>query len=142
MKKSPKIMVLRLREIIYTAIFLALGILLVVLLIRMFTSPEDSSAASADIYVPGVYTSALQLGSRYVDVEVTVDADRIRGARLVDLDESITTMYPLMEPAMESLEEQLLACQSTDQIVHMESRKYTSQALLTAIEKTLQKAER
>lgn len=142
MKKSPKIMVLRLREIIYTVIFLGLGILLIVLLIRMFTAPEESSPASAAIYVPGVYASSLQLGNRHVDVEVTVDEDCIRGVRLVNLDESITTMYPLMEPAMESLEEQLLACQSTDQIVHRESQKYTSAALLSAIEQTLEKAER
>lgn len=37
MKKKPRIMVLKLREIIYTLIFLALGIFLIVLLIHMFS---------------------------------------------------------------------------------------------------------
>ena len=70
MKKKPRIMVLKLREIIYTLIFLALGIFLIVLLIHMFSGKAGAEASADSKYVPGVYTSALLLGSRHVDVEV------------------------------------------------------------------------
>ena len=81
MKKKPRIMVLKLREIIYTLIFLALGIFLIVLLIHMFSGKAGAEASADSKYVPGVYTSALLLGSRHVDVEVAVDEDRMRVLR-------------------------------------------------------------
>ena len=142
MKKKPKIMVFRLKELIYTAIFLALGVFLIYLLVHMFSSDNENAPANADIYVPGVYTTSMSLGTQEVDVEVTVNADQIQSIRLVNLSESVATMYPLMEPAIENLEEQILASQSLDQVVHEESQKYTSTALLGAIEKTLEKAIR
>lgn len=81
MKKKPRIMVLNLREIIYTLIFLALGTFLIVLLIHMFSGKAGAEASTDSKYVPGVYTSALLLGNRHVDVEVAVDEDRIQGIR-------------------------------------------------------------
>lgn len=140
MKKNPKILVLHMREIIYTLIFLVLGILLIVLLVNMF-SPHKSSAPTSS-YIPGIYTSSLTLGSRQVEVEAAVDADRIRGIRLVNLEESIAVMYPLMEPAMEALEEQILSSQSPDQIIPSGTQKYTQTALLNAIKEALDSAKK
>ena len=54
MKKKPRIMVLKLREIIYTLIFLALGIFLIVLLIHMFSGKAGAEASADSKYVPGV----------------------------------------------------------------------------------------
>ena len=139
MKKKPRIMVLKLREIIYTLIFLALGIFLIVLLIHMFSGKAGAEASADSKYVPGVYTSAL--GSRHVDVEVAVDEDRIQGIRLVDLDESVTAMYPLVEPAIASLEEQILASQSVEQVALEEDSRYTGTLLLNAISNALSLAE-
>lgn len=141
MKKKPRIMVLKLREIIYTLIFLALGIFLIVLLIHMFSGKAGAEASADSKYVPGVYTSTLLLGSRHVDVEVAVDEDRIQGIRLVDLDESVTAMYPLVEPAIASLEEQILASQSVEQVALEEDSRYTGTLLLNAISNALSLAE-
>ena len=142
MSRKARIMVFRLKEIIYTAIFVALGVLLIVLLVHMFSSKSEDTPASGSIYIPGIYTTSMTIGGQTMDVEVTVDADHINSIRLVNLDESITTMYPLMEPTIENLEEQILAAQSLDHVVHEESQKYTSTALLQTIEKTLEKAKR
>lgn len=138
--KKAKILVFRLKEIIYTVIFVALGVLLIFLLVHMFSSGGDAEAGSG-VYTPGVYTSTLTVGSQTVDVEVTVDADHINGIRLVNLNESVTTMYPLIEPAIEDLASQILASQSTENLVFPESQKYTSAALLSAIEDALAKAQ-
>ena len=55
MSSKTKIVVLRMKEIIYTAIFLGLGILLVLLLFIMFRPSKDAPAASDQVlYTPGV----------------------------------------------------------------------------------------
>ena len=138
--KKARILVFRLKEVIYTVIFVALGVLLIFLLVHMFSSGGGAETGSG-VYTPGVYTSTLTVGSQTVDVEVTVDADHINGIRLVNLNESVTTMYPLMEPAIEDLASQILASQSTENLVFPEAQKYTSAALLSAIEDALAKAQ-
>ena len=58
MSSRTKIVVLRMKEIIYTAIFIGLGILLITLLFIMFGPGKDTSetaSAPAAVYVPGVY---------------------------------------------------------------------------------------
>ena len=93
------------------------------------------------MYTPGVYTSSLSLNSQAVDVEVVVDADNINSVRLVNLDEAVATMYPLMEPTLESLASQIYATQSTENISFGDDNKYTSQLLLQAINAALDKAK-
>ncbi len=137
--KKARIMVFRLKEVIYTLIFVALGVLFIFLLVHMFTSGGDAET-SGGVYTPGIYTSTLTVGSQTVDVEVTVDANHINAIRLVNLSESVTTMYPLMEPAMEDLASQILASQSTENLAIPESQKFTANALLQAIEDALAKA--
>lgn len=144
MAHKPKIMVLKMRELIYTGIFLVLGIILVILFILMFR-PEKKTTVKTPIhtekYTAGIYTSSITLGDSVLDVEVTVDADHINSIRLNNLSETTATMYPLVEPAIEELEEQILKQQSTDNITWESGGKYTAQVLLGAIEEALDIAE-
>ena len=60
LQSKTRIIVLHMKEIIYTVIFLLLGILLIVLLASMFLpGKSDKSSSAKKIYTPGVYTSAL-----------------------------------------------------------------------------------
>ena len=70
-----------------------------------------------------------------------MDADRIKAIELVNLSESTTAMFPLMEPALESLASQIYDSQSLDHIQYSEENKYTSMMLLDAIGAALKKAE-
>ena len=136
MSAKTKIMVVRMREVIYTGIFIVLGIVLIILGILMFRpqgTAEKKTPGSNHKYTPGVYTSPITLGDNVLDVE----ADRINGIRLNSLSETVSTMYPLVEPSIEHLEEQILQKQSTSGITSEESGRYTSQLLLDAIEKAL-----
>lgn len=134
------------KEIIYTAIFAGLAILLITLCFIMFrrgnengTETEAAESQKA-AYIPGIYSSALTLGSEQVNVEVTVDRTQIRAVALVPLSEAVATMYPLMQPAMESLSEQIVTTQSTQNLTYPDSSRYTSMALLRAINRALAKA--
>lgn len=143
MSSKTKIIVLHMKEVVYTIIFLILAILLGVLIFFMF-GPGKSMATSGSIsgkYTPGIYRSSITLNSNTFDVEVTVEADRIKSIDLVNLSESTQAMFPLMEPALESLASQIYTSQSLENIEYSSDQKYTSMVLLSAIEDALKKAE-
>lgn len=147
MSSKTKIVVLHLKELIYTGIFAVLGILLIILLIIMFLPKNDKKNAvttmtqtSTNTYVPGVYTTSLILNDNVVEIEVTVDEKNINSIRLVNLDEAVTTMYPLIQPSFESLASQIIVNQSLDGITYPDDSKYTSMILLNAISASVEKA--
>lgn len=139
MSAKTKIVVLHMKEMIYTAIFAGLGILLILLLIFMFL-PKQKDAAETMTYVAGVYTSTIQLNDHTMDVQVVVNQDEIQSISLVNLDESVATMYPLMEPAVENLADQIIAKQSTENISYSEENQYTSLVVLNAVNDAIEKA--
>lgn len=153
MGAKTKIMVFRMRELIYTGIFITLAIILVILMIVMFrpksasapgtsaSETQGSAAVSQAKYIPGVYTTPVSLSGNALDVEVTVDSDHINSIRLVNLSDTVTTMYPLVQPALEELSEQICGAQSTEGITYSEDSRYTSQVLLEAIESALSAAQ-
>ena len=154
MNSKTKIVVLRMKELIYTGIFVLLGILLILLLVTMFapgkkdeSATEDDiqntpveEAAPAELYQPGVYTSSIMLGGNAIDLEVTVEKDYIASIRLVNLNETVATMYPLMEPALENITAQIYTTQSLENITYPEENQYTSMVILDAIESAVAKA--
>ena len=149
MSAKTKIVVLHMKELIYTGIFAVLGILFVVLLIMMFlpgdkkedTPRQDPDIAeTASLYIPGIYTTELVLGSQSIDVEVIVDKNSVTSIRMVNLNDAVTTMYPLLQPTFDSICEQVMEQQSLEHITYASDSKYTSLVLLQAIQNSLEKA--
>lgn len=186
MSAKTKIVVLHMKELIYTAIFAALGILFIVLLIMMFLPDKDDSQASGENrtsgegpasgensaspensgsrkkdstdsgsrensssergsgsgsrYIPGIYTTELVLGNQSIDVEVIVDKNSITSIRMVNLNDAITTMYPLLEPTFDSICKQVYELQTLEGVTYSSDSKYTSLVLLEAIQNSLDKA--
>ncbi len=141
MGSKTKIIVLHMKEIIYTAIFAALGILLIILLVFMFrpeSSPKHTSTKKT--YNPGVYTSTLTLNNTDLEVEVAVDESRINSIRFSNLDESVAAMFPLIQPAIEDIAAQICETQSLDNITLPDETPYTSQVILDAISEAVEKA--
>lgn len=141
MSAKTKIVVLHMKEMIYTLIFAGLGILLILLLIFMFLPRQKDATADTMKYVAGVYTSAIQFNDNVIDVQVAVDENRINSISLVNLDETVATMYPLMEPAIENLADQIITKQSTENISYSDDNQYTSMVILNAVNDALSKAE-
>ncbi|MCH5274446.1 MAG: hypothetical protein J1E65_01310 [Lachnospiraceae bacterium] len=171
MSAKTKIVVIHVKELIYTGIFVVLGILFVVLLLIMFLPKNDKteedgptgipeetqtepgteagteavsgSDAAENIeisYIPGVYTTSLVLNEQAVDIEVIVDKNAITSIRMVNLDDAIATMYPLVQPSLESLAAQIYEKQSLDDLSYPMESKYTSLILLDAVQTALDKA--
>ena len=126
MSSHTKIVVLRSRELLYTILLLVIVILIAIVLFSIFVPGADSSepesmTQSQTAYVPGVYTSTLQLGT-------------------TNLDETVTTMFPLMEPTLTELANKVLAAQSVENISYSTETKYTSLLLLNSMSQALDKA--
>ena len=142
---KTKIVVLQLKEIVYTAIFVALGIVLILLLIFMFVGKKDNTLADVNQqdsvkYTAGVYTTSLTLNDNVLNLEVVVDENHINSVRLLNIDEAISTMYPLIEPSLSKIEQQLVSGVSLDELEYADDSKYTQMLLVDAIQATLDKA--
>lgn len=140
MNSKTKIVVLHMKEIIYTVIFAVLTVLLIFFLIFMFGSGHKKDASKSASYVPGVYTSGITLNNMELEVEVTVDKNKINSIRFVNLSEAVTTMFPLIQPTIEEIAEQICEKQSLEDISCSEDNPYTSRIILDAIETALKKA--
>lgn len=201
MSANTKIVVLRRKELLYTGIFAALGVLFVILLLMLllpgkdadtssgapdspdstaetampdnvadlgrssqFSAAEDASTGASaytgavdnagavldnvsgsvgtdNTYIPGIYTTELILGSETANVEVIVNDHAITSVSLADPSETLTTMYPLLEPTMESLNDQLCEMQDPNQVTYSAETRYTSLVLLEAVKASLEKAK-
>ena len=111
MSAKTKIVVLRMKELILTGAFVALGVLIIVLLFLLLmpnkSGPEEpvqenpaestpsstdvSGSASGVLYVPGIYTTELVLGGQAVDVAVEMVRDGCWGLPVPDyVDENVS----------------------------------------------------
>lgn len=153
MSSKTKIVVLHMKELIYTGILTALGILIIVLLIALFSPSKGNSDKNVDndvqitvdsksVYLPGVYATELVLGGQTVDVEVVLSENQIESIQLVNLTDAVTTMYPLLQPTFDTLYEQVLTNQSLENITYPTESKYTSLVLLEAIRNSVEKGTR
>ncbi|MGN0294231.1 MAG: hypothetical protein ACI4D3_09545 [Lachnospiraceae bacterium] len=162
MSSQTRIVILKMRTIIYTGIFIFLVLVLGVLLYLMFGRPaqdagssDSASPASSSVsntanttgsgsgtslYCPGFYSAVLNLGDRSVDVNVTVSSNRIESVRLSEIPDEISDSYPLLEPAMDDLSEKIVTTQSTEYLTYDEKMQYTQTALTEAVNTALKKA--
>ena len=140
MSAKTKIVVLHMKEIIYTVIFVILGILLLILLRFMFF-PQSEVSSNPASYTPGIYTSTLSVNNTDLEVEVSVDSTQIHSVHFRNLTEAVSAMYPLMQPTMDSISKQICETQSLNEVSYTDENAYTSQLILRAIEAALQKAQ-
>ncbi len=144
MSAKTKIFVFKMKELIYTGIFLALAALLVVLLVTMFRGKSAETGALPDAavsYTPGVYKSSIALGEHSLEVAVTVDAAHINAVTFTNMNEAVSVMYPLMQTSMNELAAQIVTNQTTDDLTLAEGATYTGTAIVEAVERALEKAK-
>ena len=143
---NTKIVVVKLKELLLTAALVLAGVVALMLMIFLISGSNRHSGSSGDtptsaLYHPGVYTSSMAVNDTTIHLELVCDANHINSVRLVNLDEAVETMYPLLNPALSDLELQLAKDIPVSELVLTDGSKYTQTLLIEAIEQTLRKAE-
>ena len=133
MSSKTKIVVLHMKEVIYTGIFLLLLVILGIVMFLMFGSGKSETASTDAVskYTPGIYRTSIRLNNNTFDVEVTVDQEQIKSIHLANL----------VEPVLDSLSSQIYSSQSLDDLSYSSDQKYTALMLIHAIDEAVTKAE-
>jgi uncharacterized protein with FMN-binding domain len=139
MSSQTKIVVLRMKTIIYTVIIIALIVFVFIMAWLMFGNKADKQTQQT-AYRPGRYSATLTVNANPIDIVVTVDKNNIHNIEFYNLSESVTTDYPLMQPALENLTDQILELQTTSDLTYEDNMKYTQQVLVETINRALEKA--
>lgn len=152
MNSQTRILVIPLKKLLICAAILTAAILIILLLIcssgkssssAVNTSANVSSNQSNSVsptYCPGVYTSSLLLNGTPLDIQVTVDDNNINDIEMVNLSESIETMYPMLSSSFNNIKEEVIKKGTTTNVSYDINSKYTSTILLDAINTALDKA--
>lgn len=140
MGTQTKIIVLKSKKIIYTGIILFVGIILFCFIFNFFGNQKSRERTKTSRFIPGIYSSTITLGESTLNVAVTVDEDTISGVNIDNLDETVTTMYPLLEPALNEINDQITVVDNIDEITYSKENQYTYIILNQAIKNALEKA--
>ena len=103
----------------------------------MFSGDRHSSVSDKNI-LPRLYLF-FTLGNEDLELEVSVSDTSINSIRISNLSETVTAMYPLLQPSLENLADQICKSQSLDHLTLSSDSPYTSQLLLNTIRDALKK---
>ena len=143
MGANTKIFVFKAKELIYTGIFIVLGVLFILLLIFMFLPKQEAKPNSTEPameYLAGVYSSTIHLGGSSLDVKVAITDEKVTSISLSGLDDATKTMYPLLESAVEDINKQLQTVDSIDELTFDSESQYTNTLLKQAMQNAISKA--
>ena len=143
---KTKIVVLQVKKIVYTGIFIAIGVIILAVLLAMFLPKSSSKNTNVSNmtdtpdkkYDAGIYTKEIEIGDSTVNLELALDENQVKSLELVNLEESVETMYPLMKPTVEKLSEELAAGTDIKKIELSEDAKYTEKMLVESVETMLE----
>ena len=153
MSGSTRIVVIPLKKLIIMVCVIAALIILAAIFIFGGSSSDAAKSTGVNIststdtvkkntscptYSPGVYTSSILLNGTPIDIQVTVDSDNINNIEMVNLSESVQTMYPMLNSSFDEIA--VINNGSTDNITYNAGSKYTATMLLSAIDSALAKA--
>lgn len=155
MSGSTRIVVIPLKKLIIMVCVIAALIILTAIFIFGGSSSDAAKSTGVNIststdtvkkntscptYSPGVYTSSILLNGTPIDIQVTVDSDNINNIEMVNLSESVQTMYPMLNSSFDEIKTAVINNGSTDNITYNAGSKYTATMLLSAIDSALAKA--
>ena len=138
---SKKIVILKRRQLLLSAILIVIAIAAVLIIsLGKKSGPDDNISLEDARYIPGLYNSDIRLSDYTLHLEVAVDRDCIKSVNITNLDEEILSMYPLIEPSLQAVSEQLIGGVAIDAVTINEDSKFTQMMLIEAIGSMLEKA--
>ncbi len=136
---STKFVVVKAKELVKTAVFAVLGVIIIVGLITFFLNmgkDEDTG-----LYRDGTYYGEMQVGQKRAEIAVTVEDGAIADISMEEPDEAVAAFYPLLETTAEEVGREVVATQSLTIEVDPENA-HSAQLVLNAIAQGLEQAKK
>ena len=131
-----RFMVVKAKELIKTAVFAVLGVIILVGLIAFFLNMGKHDGAYRD----GTYYEEMQLGEETAEIAVTIAEGRIAEVSM-EATEAVAVFYPLLAEVTETVGQAVIENQSAEIAVESEN-PHSAQAILDAVAACLEQAER
>ena len=136
---STKFVVVKARELIKTAVFAVLGVIIIVGLITFFLHMGDDE--NTGMYRDGTYYGEMETGGEITEIAVEIRNGEIADVSVEETTEAVAVFYPLLETAVEEVGREVVATQSLTAEVSSENA-YSAQLVLDAVAECLEKAKR
>jgi len=102
---------------------------------------KDKKTEPAMDYIAGVYSSSIHLGGSSLDVKVTVTDEKVTSISLSGLNDRVSSMYPLLEQAVDDINSQLKTVDSIEELTFHSESQYTNTLLKQAMQNAVSKAK-
>lgn len=132
-----RFMVVKAKELIKTAVFAVLGVIILVGLIAFFLNMGKHDGAYRD----GTYYEEMQLGEETAEIAVTIAEGRIAEVSMEEATEAVAVFYPLLAEVTEMVGQAVIENQSAEIAVESEN-PHSAQAILDTVAACLEQAER
>ncbi len=136
---GTKFVVVKAKELIKTAIFAVLGVIIIVGLITFFLHMGDEE--NTGMYRDGRYYGEMAVGGEITEIAVEIKDGQIADISVEETPEAVAVFYPLLETAVEEVGREVVATQSLTVEVSPQNI-HTAQLVLDAVGKCLEKAEK
>ena len=136
---STKFVVVKAKELIKTAVFAVLGVIIIVGLITFFLHMGDEE--NTGMYRDGTYYGEMEVGGEITEIAVEIRDGQIADISMEEPAEAVTVFYPLLETAAEEVGQAVVATQSLTVEVEPENA-HSAQLILDTVAECLEKAER
>ena len=136
---STKFVVVKAKELIKTAVFAVLGVIILVGLITFFLRRGDEE--NTGMYRDGTYYGEMELGGEITEIAVEIKNGEIADVSMEEPAEAVAVFYPLLETAAEKVGQAVVDTQSLTVEVEPENA-HSAQLILDTIAECLQQAEK
>ena len=136
---STKFVVVKAKELIKTAVFAVLGVIIIVGLITFFLHMGDDE--NTGMYRDGTYYGEMETGGEITEIAVEIRNGEIADVSVEETTEAVAVFYPLLETAVEEVGREVVATQSLTAEVSSENA-YSAQLVLDAVAECLEKAKK
>lgn len=135
---GTKFVVVKAKELVKTAVFAILGVIILIGLITFFLHLGEEESGS---YRDGTYYGEMLLGDEPAQVAVTIEDGRIAAVSMEEQSEAVAVFYPLLETALQEVNREVVETQSLTIEVSPQN-VHSAQILMNAVAQGLAQAEK
>lgn len=136
---STKFVVVKAKDLIKTAVFAVLGVIIIVGLITFFLHMGDDE--NTGMYRDGTYYGEVSTGGALTEIAVKVKDGQIAKISMEEPAEAVAVFYPLLEDTAEVVGKAVVESQSLEVEVSPENA-YSAQLILDTVAECLEKAKK